>query len=367
MKKISKFASAIALAITIHLGNNISIIETGASVVTLESEKNEYITSVVHDYIESTNEDCSKDIYISQPYYFYDFKNGTSSGEEYVVFLEDDIAGLMYVNIVNGEYSSSYRQPDGNFIDDVLLSDKKIAFGYSDGKALVYCEGNYYDTNSNSIFETDMTISDEVVLSSLEKNLIENESDISSYSLSSNVSYSLNVVPVSNEVINNVGTCWCSSIASKHNYKYNKTANSSGYVVGHDVYNIVSGITGITYPTGTESNTKIGLSALGLVNSFKPSSMNINEVEYQLSNNNPVIISVSGTAGAHSLVISGMTYNGSTGTYTMVDSNFQSPLTVSVSAAAATNGAYFAYTSDVITAAYGGDFDNWYQTYSYIS
>ena len=133
------------------------------------------------------------------------------------------------------------------------------------------------------------------------------------------------------------------------------------------LYNIVSGITGITYPTGTESNTKIGLSALGLVNSFKPSSMNINEVEYQLSNNNPVIISVSGTAGAHSLVISGMTYNGSTGTYTMVDSNFQSPLTVSVSAAAATNGAYFAYTSDVITAAYGGDFDNWYQTYSYIS
>lgn len=142
---------------------------------------------------------------------------------------------------------------------------------------------------------------------------------------------------------------------------------SSGYVVGHDVNNIVSGMTGIIYPTGTVSNTKIGLAALGLNNSYRGSSMNINEVAYQLSNDNPVIISVSGTAGAHSLVISGMTYNGSTGTYTMIDSNFTSPVNVSVSSAAAANGSNFVYTSDQITAAYHGDFDTWYQTYSYIN
>lgn len=367
MKIISRFAGIIAMTLAMNLGLNVSDVKVDASTIHQEKEKSEYISSVVYDYIGSTIKNYEKNVYISQPFYFYDFENGKATGEEYIVFLENDIAGIMYVNTVNGEYSSSYRQPDMNVVDDILLSGKKVAFGYSDGKTLLYCDGKYYDTNYDAIYETDLIISDEIVLSSLERNLIDYESSASMYNLSSSISYSLNVNPVPNEVINNEGTCWCSSIASKHNYKYNKSPGSSGYVIGHDVNNIVSGMTGIIFPTGTVSNTKIGLAALGLNNSYRGSSMNINEVAYQLSNNNPVIISVSGTAGAHSLVISGMTYNGSTGTYTMVDSNFSSPLEVSVSSAAASNGANFSYTSDVITAAYGGDFDTWYQTYSFIS
>jgi len=368
-KRITKILSTFISSVIVFS----SIIST-VSAHNINNEENlefEYASDVVLDYMETNQEYSYNEIAISQAYEFYDFKTGNINGSEYIVFAENEVIGLMYVNMVNGEYCSSYREPENENITEAYKSSSKIAFGYADGKALLYYNNQYYDTNTDTYYTLDIDMPDNIELETVEYNVITNEPQITNYSISTrafqnDLACQLNVLPVANESING-GLCWCASIASKHNYKYGKLPTDSDYVYTIDVYNIVAGFTGLSSPTGTINNTQMGLIGLGLTNSYKAGSLNMSEVYTELSNNNPIIISVSGTPGAHSLVLSGMTYDQSenTGTYTFADSNFSTPLTVSVSSAAVENGSSFAYTSDVILAAYGGNFTNWYQTYSY--
>lgn len=354
MKRISTYL--VALSITI-----VSIFSTMLNVNATEINEEEYINNVIEVYLES-NDISNQNVKISQAFDYYNLASGKANGHEYVVYATDTAKGFLYVNRLNDKFYSSFRLSATDLADELSCENAETAFGYYDDSTVLISDEKFYNSDSGDEITNINELSNNVITKKIKKRTlsINKKNTRSLKKAKSRKSYncSLNVTPVSNASING-GICWAASIAAKHNYEYGNS------VTAESVYYTVAGCTGNSSPNGTSENTQLGLACFGLSSTYKPGALNIHQVYKELSHNNPIVISVDSDEAAHSLVLCGVTYNGTTGTYTFADSNFASRLTVYVDSAAAGDGSNFVYTSDVILAAYNCSFTRWYQTYSY--
>ena len=189
-----------------------------------------------------------------------------------------------------------------------------------------------------------------------------------------NISAYLPVKSVPNVGING-GLCWAAAIASKYNYVNEYEKGDSGYVGAEAVYNVVRNDTGASpsWPLGTPRYIKRSLQLFGLSDTYvgenktfsdsnaKRSAMNVTELYAELYWDNPVIISMEGDAGRHSVIICGVNCGTSYAVYTLIDSNFSNPVDVTVSYEAMNDGSKLVYANN----GYAGKFTHWYETYSY--
>lgn len=385
MKK-NRITSVVVAAViaTISAFNSIGTV----TAATVESKEQTYLNDAVAAYLDSNNI-SDQNVRISQPFDYYDLKSGQSYGHEYIVYSNDEAKGLLYVNEMDGKYYSSFRTATEELAEE-LENDKEFAFGYYGDETVLISDDEYYNSFTGKEIEEieNVKFSNSIDTKEIRtKNISANKSTKSTVRKANSkfptrsFECKLNVPAVSNDIVfdedgNGRGICWAASIAAKHNYKYGKTSNMTSFATAMKVWRIVRDANEDPDPVGNPDNTEVGLACMGLDYTYKYGTLNMSQVYKELSNNNPIIISVSGqffdpdndiSTSGHSLVLSGVKYDSArhNGTYTFMDCNYPTPITVFVEPEAVINGDKFMYTSDLITNMYGTHFNKWYQTYSY--
>lgn len=326
-----------------------------------------YVEEALGKYLSDTDYASLSGVTLSDAFELYDLETmETCNKDVFVAYYEDTVIGIMCVSSVDGGYYSTFRQQSPVCIQNAYDSEMDIAFCCNNGESLIFDGVNFYDTQTDEV--TDYSFENEL---SMQLNSLDAEYGQFQPYVSSNarVSVVMNAEldsyyfhRVENQSING-GICWAASIATKYNYENGYLEGDSGYKDAMDVYTAISVATGST-PVGTAHYYKIGLSMYGLLDTCYADSISGTAVYTELSHDNAVIIDVSGTGGAHSLVIGGMRYyDDNTAVYTVADSNFPELMEAYVDSNADLSSEDFKYGPE----GYGFVFTNWYQTYSFRS
>ncbi len=355
----------------------------------------EYVQSAVCHYLRDLSP-IDGEVSVSDAIPFYNFDTGEICASEYVVYYLNDVAGVLFVGEIQGEYYSSFRTSEIEVLESAVAEGKKIAVGRYNDDFLIYDGAAFYNTNNykaeTSIKSNECTayssipdicfqqakvkdfIVQEIETKDIELTPLRNENTPLVISHGSTVfDIKLDVECVKNENYYG-GLCWAASIAAKHNYVDQSDNNWTAFQVD----TMVRSTLGITDGSaiGTPSNIQYGLRMLGMLSSYKAETLTATQIYAELSWDNPVLIDVFRPNAGHNLIISGLEYyDDNSATYIIVDSNFSSPIEVFVSSNVTEDGTKFIYanensidskTNSSIAPSYGNNpFPNWRNTYSF--
>lgn len=338
-----------------------------------------YVEDALSAYLSDTQYASMEDVSLSDAIPFYDFEDGTEYACEYITYYGDDVIGLLYLEQIEGDFYSSFRSGDFTVVQEAYEDGDEVALGRYNDETLIYDGSSFYGVDSSEVVSANEIETSNISLNSLDQT----HDNIANTFSSTGLSASCPVEVVPNVSING-GLCWAAAIAAKYNYVNGLYEGDGGYVDAVDVNRTVINATGAssTVPLGYPRYIKQGLRCYNLLDSYVGTTTNLSdktarritmtttELYTELYWDNPVIITMSGSAGAHALIISGVSCGtGSTAVYTVVDSNFSEPIQVFYDGATSTTGEGFVYAAEGTEQykAYGNNsFTRWFGTYSYI-
>lgn len=373
-RTLKRIASC-TVALSIIALNSLQFANCVVSAENVEDVELLYVENVVSRYLSTTEYSSMEDISISTAVPFYDFEDEKQVANEYAVFYDDEVIGVLYVQNVEGEYQSSFRECQLEEFQSAYNEKTDIAIGTYEDETIVYDGVDFLSEEADEENICDLADNiDEKIVEAAPVEMLDVELQPVAYADTS-LSKVLTVKPVPNNEKNG-GLCWAASIASKYNYLHHYSESNSKYVDALTVNNRVRDY------CGTKDNVSLGfpkyiiqgLGLYGLLNTYSGVqedyrdhqatryTMSSTELYRELYWNNPVIISVFGSTGGHSLIISGVyCFSDGSAIYQIVDSNFSEPVLVNVTTDAAYTGDTFVYANE----AYGGKFTTWRATYSY--
>lgn len=364
-RKIAKRFASLVLAVSctavcaLQYTNNVMALENGGN-----DSLYEYAEDMVANYLKGSEYASLKDISLSAPFDYYNFETMNVCGNVYVVYHNDDVIGMLCIGEDTGEYSSSYLADDFECIQNAFEEGTDVAFGCYQQKVLMYDGDTYSKVDTDQTVSVNdngnITLSDvSPVYTGLDKtvDLVEPYSTV--------FSTSIDIKPVSNEIVGGVGICWAASIAAKYNYIHEYEKGDSGYLTARVVYDLIGNKLGGT-PSGTVTYMRSALNLFGLTNTYKAGALSGTAIYGELYQDNAVIASIatSDYSSAHSVIIAGIRYtvdgNNANVVYQLCDSNFDGLKTTYQQEESPYNHSIKYYDS-----AYGFTFTEWYQSYSY--
>lgn len=277
------------------------------------------------------------------------FLEGAS--EAYLVFVIQDklIVGTLTVGFSGGEFYSTLSQSNLNQLNSVFKSQTPITLVNTnenlimlaeDKQAVLYDSGRSYSkTQISAARRTSGSV------------ITENTSISITAILTRNSTKQLNVPIKPNMSVNGKGICWAACVASVVQYRKGTTLYAKG------VFDDLELIYGAT-PSGIPTWINRGFS-LYSVSVTQTASRSAGAVYSSLNSGRPVMIDVFPNSGVgHSVVIAGVTYNSSGGTYTIMDPNEPSYVYSYINPSAVNNGSFYSYTSPG-----GSTYNNWNNSY----
>lgn len=345
--------------------SSVTLLSSSGNAMAIGDMQLDYIEGALGRYLENTEYASLGDVGISEAFMLYDLSTSQiANGDIYVVFNNDTVIGTLCVDYYEGNYYSSFNKSGIEYLQNAYNDGKQIAYSCNNGESLLFDGYDFFSRKTENM--TDYSFDDENNISVNTLNIAYDDfqRNLSESSRSVSISCDLEgaLEPVSNYPING-GICWAASVAIKYNYVNGYYTGDAGRIDAMDVFEAVRQKMGGS-PEGTVTNQKYAMSHFGLYDTYTGGSVPIVAIMTEISHDNPVIISVNGTVGAHSVVIGGVVYrdNAST-TFTIADSNFPDLMQCECTANQAESQISTFYYYD---AAYGGAFTNWYQTFSYM-
>ena len=107
--------------------------------------ESEYVETVTSRYLLNTDYASMENVSVSNAIPCIDLETGERGIDEYAVFYNDTVIGLMAVGKVDGEYHSSFVAGGFEGIQKVFDESEKALLGFTDEQTFIYNGNSYYD------------------------------------------------------------------------------------------------------------------------------------------------------------------------------------------------------------------------------
>ena len=351
---------------------SVGVLQSAGTVMALESAEVTYVKNILGKYLSDTEYASLDNVTISEAFDLYDLETMQVCNKDvFVTYYNNTMIGIMCVSLVNEDYYSTYQECSSVCIQDAFDNGTNIAFCCSNDEALIFDGDNFYDMYTGLVINCNVENEDYIPLNSIA--YAYNQLEDYAIKKARTIGTTLEDMDYFNRVRNvdiDGGICWAASIAVKYNY-VNKCLEGDGdYKTATKVYAEVrdSYESGLVKPIGNIQYVTRGLRIYGLSDTYCQTSASVTAIYYELTYDNPVLISMAGTKSdgsveRHSLIIGGVVYNDNySAVYTVADSNTPTSILTKVHVKDADSSYRSFYYTGVNSSII---YDDWYRTYSF--
>lgn len=351
MKRIKALT---CLLLTMILAFNALCLSVGAS-EEAKSEVTLYAENVLSSYLNA-NGLFSSDYKLSKPIALQDWNGGQNNRILFLVFDNNRVVGNIFADKYEGQWYSSFNTANLEILNEVFINNTPVAFGLYNECFVMRTESEDILLSLSNEYDPLAGLSDNASTEDLTTISIDYSTHATTAIMPLTMSYNkqLAVTRVANANIGN-GICWAACIASKVNYQ--KKSYLSAENVYYDIAGRYSEYNGA--PGGGNECIVRGYNIYG-VSVTETSRMGANEIYNILSSGKPLDIIIDKTGGAHSVLITGISYldtSGTGGTLTLMDPNVASLVTINVQPSVIHNGG-----SGFVYASNSGTYTSWRDT-----
>ena len=342
MKKIKKLMSVIlCFLLTLQLFTTAIAMDNEANPT---HNINEYVNSVLKEYLVLQDYYSFANIYISNSFNVYDFGNNSTVSDRnvYFIFDNDDVIGMLTVVNNQNDFGSKYSVISNSFLSELYTNQSELAIGYENEYLFAVSNGEYYSflNNTNlSVSVNSLTVDTQVLKKARAYNAV-----IPRDTILFDKQLSVNHVSNANNPTTGAGLCWAACVAMKVNYQTYRTAqlNSIG------VYQLLKSKYGGN-PIGNMTWYKRAYPYFNVSCTYLTRGLGTGEVSDIINLNIPIQIGLSTDDSAHAVLIVGCRIYSNHAIYSINDPNDPEVQYQDVTYNAMSNPDYFVYYANTKT------------------
>lgn len=357
MIRIKRIVSVITVFVLMFVLFTNTVTASSLDELSVYDEVNQYIDSVLKDYLELEGYSSGEIFYISNSFEVNIFDDNTidSNREFFFIFKDNIVIGMITVGYFNNEYSSKYTRLNNEIIEELFISKTPFAVGYSSDNLFIYYNDVFVPLCSSEEADIDSStcdISIQTILQNRNYRFVQSRSTV----LFNKV---LDVEYVSNDInpYTGAGLCWAATLAMKVNGHRDNVNPLSALVVLQLLRNKYESEYGM--PTGTPEWIMRGYGYFGIACTYVSDGLTASEVSNVINNDKPIDIGLKRNGGkaGHGVVIAGCTIYSNHAIYVISDCNIETGYQYQdVSYSAMSNPDSFIYYGQYT-------YDDWYESY----